>query len=96
MAKPGQGPHRVASCWTYIAMWSNISYCLPKGIRLSEPSFAPIQVTVQGLRKRRLQDVARAVYRVSTWPQLYIYSPADHVIPHSAVKRWMQVRIHPY
>ena len=51
---------------------------------------------MQGVRKRRLQDVARAVYRVSAWPQLYIYSPADHVIPHSAVKRWIQVRSYPY
>ena len=50
---------------------------------------------MHGERKRRLQEVAQAMYCLSAWPQLYIFSAADHVIPHSAVKQWIQVRTEP-
>ena len=50
------------------------------------------QVMVQGERKRRLQGISRTLYAVSTWPQLYIYSSSDCIIPHDVVTLWVEAR----
>ena len=46
---------------------------------------------MQGERKRRMRGMVRMLYALSAWPQLYIYSTADYIIPHNAVALWMQV-----
>ncbi|EIE18250.1 DUF829-domain-containing protein [Coccomyxa subellipsoidea C-169] len=49
-----------------------------------------LKMVVQGDKKRRLKGVARLLYCLSDFPQLYIYSTSDHVIPSTAVKAWIQ------
>ena len=44
-----------------------------------------------GERKRRMRGLVRLLHALSAWPQLYIYSTADYIIPHNAVALWMQV-----
>ena len=51
-----------------------------------------MQMIVQGSRKQRLQSMSRTLHALSTWPQLYIYSTSDHVIPYNGIKLWVQVR----
>jgi hypothetical protein len=49
-------------------------------------------MVVQGEKKRRLKSIAKLMYCVCNFPQLYIYSTSDHIIPHNAIKAWIQVR----
>jgi hypothetical protein len=48
-------------------------------------------MVVQGDKKRRWKAVTKLLYCLSDFPQLYIYSTSDHVIPSNAIKAWIQV-----
>lgn len=50
-----------------------------------------LQMVVQGDKKRRWKAVTKLLYCLSDFPQLYIYSTSDHVIPSNAIKAWIQV-----
>ena len=39
----------------------------------------------------RLQQLARVLQKYQTFPQLYIYSESDHVVPHTSVEAFMEV-----
>lgn len=50
---------------------------------------------VQGSRKRALKRAARHIHEHSNFPQLYIYSDSDAIIPSHAVEEVIQVRLLP-
>lgn len=39
----------------------------------------------------RLQQLAAVLQKYQTFPQLYIYSESDHVVPHTSVEAFMEV-----
>lgn len=39
----------------------------------------------------RLQQLASVLQKYQTFPQLYIYSESDHVVPHTSVEAFMEV-----
>lgn len=39
----------------------------------------------------RLQQLASVLQQHQTFPQLYIYSESDHVVPHTSVEAFMKV-----
>ena len=39
----------------------------------------------------RLQQLAAVLHKYQTFPQLYIYSESDHVVPHTSVEAFMEV-----
>ncbi|KAK9907673.1 hypothetical protein WJX75_007928 [Coccomyxa subellipsoidea] len=49
-----------------------------------------LKMVVQGDKKRRWKAVTKLLYCLSDFPQLYIYSTSDHVIPSNAIKAWIQ------
>ena len=53
---------------------------------------AAVQALLVGKRKVFLESITEVLQQHSTWPQLYIYSASDHVIPHASVKAWAKVR----
>lgn len=40
----------------------------------------------------RLQQLAAVLQKYQTFPQLYIYSESDHVVPHTSVEAFMEVQ----
>lgn len=50
-----------------------------------------VQMVVQGEKKRRWKAVAKLLYCLSDFPQLYIFSTSDHVIPSDSIKAWIKV-----
>lgn len=48
-------------------------------------------MVVQGEKKRRWKAVAKLLYCLSDFPQLYIFSTSDHVIPSDSIKAWIKV-----
>lgn len=46
---------------------------------------------LQGSPGVRLQQLAGVLQKYQTFPQLYIYSESDHVVPHTSVEAFMEV-----
>ncbi|BDA47827.1 probable transmembrane protein 53-B [Coccomyxa sp. Obi] len=49
-----------------------------------------LKMVVQGEKKRRWKAVAKLLYCLSDFPQLYIFSTSDHVIPSDSIKAWIK------
>ena len=47
---------------------------------------------LKGSPGKRLQQLAAVLQQYQTFPQLYIYSESDHVVPHTSVEAFMEVR----
>ena len=47
---------------------------------------------LKGTAGLRLQELAAVLQQHQTFPQLYIYSESDHVVPHTSVEAFMEVR----
>jgi hypothetical protein len=60
-------------------------------LTLREIMLLVVQVWVQGDRRQQLEQIAIDIDDRSTFPQLYIYSLADVVIPYKAVEGMMEV-----
>ena len=46
---------------------------------------------LKGTAGLRLQQLAAVLQQYQTFPQLYIYSESDHVVPHTSVEAFMEV-----
>ena len=51
-----------------------------------------LQALIVGKRKLFLEAITQVLREHSTFPQLYVYSASDHVIPHASVKAWAKAR----
>lgn len=48
---------------------------------------------LKGTAGDRLKQLAAVLQQYQTFPQLYIYSESDHVVPHTSVEAFMEVRL---
>ena len=49
---------------------------------------------LKGSPGKRLKQLAAVLQQYQTFPQLYIYSLSDHVVPHTSVEDFMEVQPH--
>ena len=47
---------------------------------------------LKGSPGKRLQQLAAVLQQYQNFPQLYIYSESDHVVPHTSVEDFMEVQ----
>lgn len=70
--------------------WRTSEQTLQSDVKIANKQVA-VQMVVQGEKKRRWKAVAKLLYCLSDFPQLYIFSTSDHVIPCDSIKAWIKV-----